>query len=327
MDYVTAGSTGVQVSPLCLGTMSFGDEADEDVSAQMFHRARKAGINFFDTADVYGQGAAEEILGKLVSGRRDEAVIASKVFFPTGQDVNARGLSRRHIARAVEASLARLGTEWIDFYFVHAFDELTPIEETLGALDDLQRQGKIRYPAVSNWAAWQIAMALGISAREHLARFELIEPMYNLVRRQAEVEILPLAEAQKMGVVTYSPLGGGLLTGKYGTGKRPESGRLVENARYADRYGLQTDYATADRFTAFAQEIGVTPPTLAVAWAMAHPAVTAPIIGARNLAQLEDSLAALNVEMTGELREKISALSPAPAPATDRTETLKPNWT
>ena len=327
MDYVTAGSTGVQVSPLCLGTMSFGDEADEDVSAQMFHRARKAGINFFDTADVYGQGAAEEILGKLVSGRRDEAVIASKVFFPTGQDVNARGLSRRHIARAVEASLARLGTEWIDFYFVHAFDELTPIEETLGALDDLQRQGKIRYPAVSNWAAWQIAMALGISAREHLARFELIEPMYNLVRRQAEVEILPLAEAQKMGVVTYSPLGGGLLTGKYGTGKRPESGRLVENARYADRYGLQTDYATADRFTAFAQEIGVTPATLAVAWAMAHPAVTAPIIGARNLAQLEDSLAALNVEMTGELREKISALSPAPAPATDRTETLKPNWT
>ncbi len=327
MDYVTAGSTGVQVSPLCLGTMSFGDEADEDVSAQMFHRARKAGINFFDTADVYGQGASEEILGKLVSGRRDEAVIASKVFFPTGQDVNARGLSRRHIARAVEASLARLGTEWIDFYFVHAFDELTPIEETLGALDDLQRQGKIRYPAVSNWAAWQIAMALGISAREHLARFELIEPMYNLVRRQAEVEILPLAEAQKMGVVTYSPLGGGLLTGKYGTGKRPESGRLVENARYADRYGLQTDYATADRFTAFAQEIGVTPATLAVAWAMAHPAVTAPIIGARNLDQLEDSLAALNVEMTGELREKISALSPAPAPATDRTETLKPNWT
>ena len=327
MDYVTAGSTGVQVSPLCLGTMSFGDEADEDVSAQMFHRARRAGINFFDTADVYGQGASEEILGKLVSGRRDEAVIASKVFFPTGQDVNARGLSRRHIARAVEASLARLGTEWIDFYFVHAFDELTPIEETLGALDDLQRQGKIRYPAVSNWAAWQIAMALGISAREHLARFELIEPMYNLVRRQAEVEILPLAEAQKMGVVTYSPLGGGLLTGKYGTGKRPESGRLVENARYADRYGLQTDYATADRFTAFAQEIGVTPATLAVAWAMSHPAVTAPIIGARNLAQLEDSLTALNVEMTGELREKISALSPAPPPATDRTETLKPNWT
>ncbi len=327
MDYVTAGSTGVQVSPLCLGTMSFGAEADEDVSAQMFHRARDAGINFFDTADVYGQGASEEILGKLVSGRRDEAIIASKVFYPTGEDVNARGLSRRHIARAVEASLARLGTEWIDFYFVHAFDELTPIEETLGALDDLQRQGKIRYPAVSNWAAWQIATALGISARQGLARFELIEPMYNLVRRQAEVEILPLARAQKMGVVTYSPLGGGLLTGKYGTGKRPESGRLVESARYADRYGLATDFATADRFTAFAQEIGVKPATLAVAWAMSQPAVTAPIIGARNLAQLGDSLAALNVDMNGELREKISALSPSPAPATDRTETLKPNWT
>ncbi|MFL6053332.1 MAG: aldo/keto reductase [Actinoallomurus sp.] len=187
--------------------------------------------------------------------------------------------------------------------------------------------GRGRYPAVSNWAAWQIATALGISKKEGLARFELIQPMYNLVKRQAEVEILPLAEAENMGVVTYSPLGAGLLTGKYGTDRRPETGRLVENARYADRYGLESDFATADRFTAFAREVGVKPATLTVAWAMSHPAVTAPIIGARNLSQLEDSLAALNVEMTGELREKISALSPTPAPATDRTETLKSNWT
>ena len=327
MDYLTAGSTGVQVSPLCFGTMSFGSEADENVSAQMFGRAREAGINFFDTADVYGQGAAEQILGKLVAGSRDEVVIASKVFYPTGSDVNASGLSRRHIVRAVEASLDRLGTDRIDFYFVHAFDERTPAEVTLRALDDLQRQGKILHPAVSNWAAWQMATALGISAREHLARFELIEPMYNLVRRQAEVEILPFAQAENLGVITYSPLGAGLLTGKYGTGQRPDSGRLVDNARYADRYGLDSDFSTADRFTAFARETGVKPATLAVAWAMSHPAVTAPIIGARNLAQLEDSLAATDVELTGELREKISALAPAPAPATDRTETLKPNWT
>jgi aryl-alcohol dehydrogenase-like predicted oxidoreductase len=312
MQYVTVGS--------------FGGDADEQMAAQMFHRLREVGVNFFDTADIYADGAAEEILGKLITEDRDELVLTSKVFFPTGEDVNAQGLSRRHVVRAVEASLRRLGTDRLDFYFVHAFDQRTPIEQTLRVLDDLQRQGKILYPAVSNWAAWQIATALGISASEGLARFELIQPMYNLVRRQAEVEILPLAQAERIGVITYSPLGGGLLTGKYGAGKRPQSGRLVENARYVDRYSLESDFATADRFTAFAHEIGVKPATLAVAWAMSHPAVTAPIIGARNLVQLEDSLAALDVEMTDELRDQIAQLSPTPAPATDRTETLRSNW-
>ena len=327
MRHVTVGSTGVRVSPLCFGTMSFGSEADEQVSAQMFHRVREAGVNFFDTADVYSDGAAEEILGRLIARCRDEVVVASKVFFPTGPDVNAQGLSRRHIVRAIEASLTRLGTDRLDFYFVHAFDERTPIEQTVRALDDLQRQGKILYPAVSNWAAWQIATALGIAAREGLGRFELIQPMYNLVRRQAEVEILPLARAEQLGVITYSPLGGGLLTGKYGTDVRPESGRLIENQRYIDRYGLDSDFATAGRFTAFARELGMKPATLAVAWVMSHPAVTAPIIGARNLTQLEDSLAALDVDMTEELRALVTQLSPAPAPAHDRTETLRPNWT
>jgi aryl-alcohol dehydrogenase-like predicted oxidoreductase len=320
MNYVTVGGTGVRVSPLCFGAMSFGAEADEDVSAQMFRRLRDAGINFFDTANAYGNGTSERILGKLIAGSRDEVVITSKVFFPTGPDVNARGLSRRHIMRAAEASLSRLGTDWIDFYFVHNFDEDTPIEETIAALDHLRRQGKILYPAVSNWAAWQIATALGVSAREHLARFELIQPMYNLVRRQAEVEIFPLARAANLGVISYSPLGGGLLTGKYGVGKRPEAGRIVESELYKDRYSLDSDFATADRFTAFAAERGVRPATLAVAWAMGHPAMTAPIIGARNLTQLEDSLAALDVDMTEELRDQVSALSPAPAPANDRTE-------
>lgn len=326
MDFVTVGSTGVQVSPLCFGTMSFGSEADEQMSARMFHRVRDAGINFFDTANVYGDGASERILGGLVADCRDEVVITSKVCFPVGRDVNARGLSRRHITRAVEDSLRRLGTDRLDFYFVHAFDERTPIEQTLRTLDDLCRQGKILYPAVSNWAAWQIATALGISAREGLARFELIQPMYNLVRRQAEVEILPLARAANLGVINYSPLGGGLLTGKYGTSTRPHSGRLVENARYIDRYAQDSDYATAERFRALAAEVGVTPATLAVAWTLAHPAVTAPIIGARDLTQLEDSLAALDVDMTPELRERISALSPTPPPATDRTEELQDKW-
>ncbi len=323
MDCVTVGATGVQVSPLCFGTMTFGAEADEQTSAQLYARVRDAGINFFDTANVYSGGVSEQILGKLVAGSRDEVVISSKVFFPAGTDVNARGLSRRHIVQAVDDSLARLGTDRLDFYFVHAFDERTPIEQSLRALDHLVQQGKVLYPAVSNWAAWQIATALGISAREGLARFELIQPMYSLVRRQVEVEILPLAQAAHLGVVPYSPLGGGLLTGKYGPGTRPDAGRLVDNPMYTDRYSQDSDFQVAERFTAFARELGVAPAALGVAWVMSHPAVTAPIIGARNLEQLEGSLAALELDMTPQLRATIAALSPTPPPAHDRTETQK----
>lgn len=322
MDYVTLGSTGVQVSPLCFGTMSFGDEADEQLSAEMFNRTREAGINFYDTANVYSQGVSETILGKLIAGCRDEIVLTSKVGFPMGADPNARGLSRRNIVRSVEASLRRLGTEWLDFYFVHTFDDRTPIEQTLLALDDLRNQGKILYPAVSNWAAWQISKALGISAREGLARFELLQPMYNLVKRQVEVELLPLAQAENLGVISYSPLGGGLLTGKYGADKRPDSGRLVENSMYMSRYSKNDDYATAERFTEFARELGVEPAALSVAWVLSHPAITAPIIGARNLSQLEGSLAAVDIDMTPEVRAQISALSPTPPPATDRSESV-----
>ena len=320
MEYRTLGQTGVQVSRLCFGTMSFGDVADEATSAAMFHRCREIGINFFDTANVYAGGRSEEILGKLIADCRDEIVLTSKVGFPTGKDVNARGLSRRHLTLAVEASLKRLGTDRLDLYFLHTFDPQTPIEETLRALDDLVRQGKILYPATSNWTAWQIATALGISAREGLARFECIQPMYNLAKRQAEVEILPLAQAERLGVISYSPLGGGLLTGKYGTKQRPEQGRLVDNAMYVRRYGDPAYYEIAERFSAYAEERGVHPATLAVAWVMSNPALTAPIIGARNLEQLEASLAALEVPMTPEWRAEISALSIEPPPATDRSE-------
>jgi len=307
--------------------MSFGGNADEETSKAMFQRCREAGINFFDTANVYSQGRSEEILGECLADCRDEMVITTKVFYPMGKDMNARGLSRRHIMLEVENSLRRLKTDRIDFYFVHLFDENTPMEETLRALDDLQAQGKILYPAVSNWAAWQIAKALGISAKEQLARFELLQPMYNLVKRQAEVEILPLAVSEQLGVISYSPLGGGLLTGKYGVNKRPEQGRLVEEQRYTDRYADEMNFVVADRFTTYAAEHGMHPATLAVAWVMSNPAITAPIIGARNLEQLEPSLAALDVDMTPQWRNEISSLSVTPAPATDRAETLLLMWT
>jgi aryl-alcohol dehydrogenase-like predicted oxidoreductase len=231
--------------------------------------------------------------------------------------------SRRFLMRQVEASLKRLQTDYIDVYFIHRYDKDTPIDESLRALDDLVTQGKILYPAVSNWAAWQIATALGISAREGLARFEVIQPMYNLVKRQAEVEILPLAQAEQIGVIPYSPLGGGLLTGKYTTSSKPESGRLLEDKMYSVRYGEQIYYEVATRVTEYAAQKGIAVPTLAVAWVMTQPAVTAAIIGARNVVQLEDSLAAVEIGMTPEWRKEISALSPEPPPATDRLEEQK----
>jgi aryl-alcohol dehydrogenase-like predicted oxidoreductase len=320
MEYRTLGRTGVQVSRLCFGTMSFGGDADEATSAAMFRRCRDAGINFFDCADVYAGGRSEEILGRAMAGERDELVITTKVHFPMGPDVNQRGLSRRHVMQAVTGSLRRLATDRIDLYFVHGFDARTPIDETLRALDDLVHQGKVLYIGVSNWAAWQIAKALGISALHDLARFECIQPMYNLVKRQAEVEILPLALSEQMGVISYSPLGSGLLTGKYSGAAQPERGRLIENPMHRTRYSDPAYLDVAERFVAHAQAHGLHPASLAVAWVMAHPAITAPIIGARNLAQLEGSLAALDVALTPAWRAELSALSPEPPPATDRTE-------
>ena len=224
------------------------------------------------------------------------------------------------MVKAVEDSLKRLGTDRLDFYFLHQFDDDTPMEETLRALDDLVSRGLILYPAVSNWAAWQIVKALGVSAREGLARFELIQPMYNLTKRQAEVEILPMALSEEVGVIPYNPLGAGLLTGKYSTKTKPAEGRLVENEMYGKRYFEDKYYEIAERFVALAEEKGEDPVTLAVAWVGAHPAVTAPILGARNLEQLKPSLAAAEFAMTPELYDEIAALSPEPPPAHDRSE-------
>lgn len=323
MKYKILGNTGVKVSELCFGTMSFGLMANEDESAAMFNRCRDAGINFFDTANVYADGRSEEILGNLIAGSRDELIITTKVFGNTSERINSGGTSRRHIKRAVEDSLRRLKTDYIDVYFLHNFDKDTPIEETLRALDDLVTAGKILYPAASNFSAWQVAKALGISAKEGLARFECIQPMYNLVKRQVEVEILPMALSENVGVIPYSPLGGGLLTGKYGITKRPDEGRLVEWESYQVRYGEARNYEVAERFTSFAQERNLDPVSLAVAWVASNPAITAPIIGARNLKQLEGSLKSLDIDMTPELRAEVSALSPEPPPATDRLEETK----
>ena len=314
------GRTGISVSQLCFGTMSFGGDADEATSASMYKAVRDAGINFFDTANEYNKGKSEEILGRLAKDHRDDLVISTKCFNKTGPDVNAGGANRRHVVQAVEASLRRLQTDRIDVLFLHRFDPVTPIDEMMRGLEDLVRSGKVIYPAVSNWSAWQTQRAVDIQERNDWARLQVIQPMYNLVKRQAEVELLPMAAANGIGVIPYSPAAAGLLSGKY---FGQASGRLKTNKMYEARYGEEWAFDTAEKYVALCQQKGLHPVSAAIAWVGAHPAITAPIIGARNVDQLKDSLASVNVEMTPELRAEMAALSRTPPPATDRLEEQK----
>ena len=314
------GRTGISVSELCFGTMSFGGDADEAMSGAMYKAVRDAGINFFDTANEYNKGRSEEILGRLIKDHRDDLVLSTKCFNATGPDINARGANRRHVVQAVENSLRRLQTDRIEVLFLHRFDALTPIDEMMRGLEDLVRAGKVIYPAVSNWSAWQTQRAVDIQERNNWARLQVIQPMYSLVTRQAEVEILPMAAANGIGVIPYSPAAAGLLSGKY---LGQATGRLKTNKMYEARYGDDWMFDVAEEYVTFCKERGLHPVSTAIAWVGTHPAVTAPIIGARNTDQLKDSLASVAIDMTPSLRAEIAALSRTPPPATDRSEELK----
>ncbi len=314
------GKTGVKVSRVALGAMSFGGDSDEAAAARIWRAARDAGVNFIDTADVYNEGRSEEILGRLMRGERDDVVLATKAYFPTGPGPNSRGSSRYHLVRAVEASLRRMQTDRIDVFYLHRFDDVTDVTETLRAVDDLVRAGKILYPACSNFAAWQVAHALGLAALHGFAPLVAVQPMYNLVKRAAEIELLPMAQSLGIAVVPYSPTGGGLLTGKYAADRRPERGRLVDWKMYQTRYADPAYYAIAGKFSELAAELGHAPATLAVAWVASHPAVTSVLVGGRDVDQVTASLAAIDLELDAATRAKIAALSPEPPPATDRNE-------
>ena len=293
------GKTGVSVSEVCFGTMTFGNEADEGESRKMFRLCLDRGVNIFDCADVYNGGLAEEYLGRFVkeSGGRNGLFLTSKVGMNQNRGLNRGGTSRRHILQAVEESLKRLQTDRIDLYFIHRFDPDVPMEETLSALDDLVRAGKIVYTGVSNWAAWQIMKALGISRRKALASFSCVQPMYSLIKRQAEVEILPLCRSEGLGVICYNPVAAGILSGKYGrNGEVPqESVRLKDKADYAVRYSRPEYFSVAREFCRIADEIGCHPVSLAVRWVQYGGLVTAPIIGARTAEQLKAGLASVDV--------------------------------
>lgn len=321
MEYAVFGKTGIRVSPVCLGTMTFGNEADESTSFDLMDRAFDAGVNFFDTANIYNKGLTEQIVGKWLKTRRHKLILASKVHFATGGGPNDRGSSRRHILMEVDKSLERLQTDWLDILYLHHWDSETSIEETLSAVTTLVEQGKVHYCGVSNFAAWQVMKALGVSRMRGFAPVACIQPMYNLVKRQAEVEILPMALSEGLAVCPYNPLAAGLLTGKYGRG---EKGRLSENAMYQTRYGEPVYGEVAERFVGYARDKGTSPASLAVAWVMAHPAVTSAIIGARNVEQLNDTMGCLDIALAPEEWSEISCLSPEPPSATDRSEERQP---
>jgi aryl-alcohol dehydrogenase-like predicted oxidoreductase len=321
MKYKVLGRTGVQVSQLCFGTMSFGGDADEAASAAMFKATRDLGINFYDCANNYNNGKSEEILGRLMRGSRDDLVVATKVFNKMRQDANARGSSRLNVGRSVDECLKRLQTDRVEILYLHQRDPLTPIDETMRALEDLVRAGKVLYPALSNHSAWETQAALAEQEKHGWARIQCIQPMYSLVKRQAEVEILPMAQANGLAVFPYSPAGGGLLSGKYAD--KAAQGRIANVKQYADRYSDAWMHDVAIDFSEFCKKRGFHPMSVAVAWAGAHPAVTAPIIGARNVQQLQASLDSLKIDMTPALWAEIAALSRTPPPATDRLEEQK----
>lgn len=300
---------GTPNSRFAFGTMQFGGKADEAASRAMFDACVDAGITHFDTAHVYTDGASETILGTCIKAQRDRLIIATKAAY-TG------GAGRENLITSAETSRKRLQIDTLDVLYLHRFDPDTDLNESFETFAELKAKGHIRHIGLSNFAAWQTVKAAGIAAKFGL-EIAVIQPMYNLAKRQAEVEILPMADDLNILVAPYSPLGGGLLTGKYSSGG---AGRLTEDDRYNARYGLAQMHETAAAMVALGAELGVHPATLAVAWVAAHPTGPSPIISARSVAQLMPSLDALDYVMTDALYARIAALSPTPPPATDRLE-------
>jgi aryl-alcohol dehydrogenase-like predicted oxidoreductase len=312
MNYVTLGRSGLKVSRLCLGTMMFGGPTGEGESIRIIDRALEAGINFIDIADVYNGGESERVMGRALAGRRDRVVVSTKGRGPMGSGPNDQGASRGYILRAVEESLTRLRTDYIDLYFIHWPDYTTPVEETMRALDDCVRAGKIRYVGCSNYYAWQVCEAVWVSRQNHWAPFAAVQPLYNLVNRDAELELFPFCRQYGVGVVSYSPLARGVLSGKYREGEPPPAD---SRAGRGDRRIRQTEYRAesfqvAEALKPVAETRNATLTQFALAWVLANPIVSSAIIGPRTMAHLEDNLGALNVAITPEDEAAVDALVP-----------------
>jgi 1-deoxyxylulose-5-phosphate synthase len=322
MHHVRFGATGLQVSRICLGTMTFGLQIDEDASRAVLDHASDLGVTFLDTADVYPLGGdlttvgrTEEIVGSWLKGKRSDYVVATKCFGPTGRNRWDMGNSRRHIMDAIDASLRRLQTDFVDLYQLHFDDRGVPLEETLGALDDLVRVGKVRYIGCSNFLAYRLARALGRSEVKGLARFVSVQPRYNLLFREFERELFPLCLEEGVAVIPYNPIAGGMLSGKHDRTKAPDEGTrfALGNAAqtYQDRYWHDNVFDTVDELVKIADDAGIPLPTLAVAWTLRHPAITAPIVGASRPEQLDATIAAVDTRLDDDLVERLNAVTAA----------------
>jgi aryl-alcohol dehydrogenase-like predicted oxidoreductase len=320
MDHTRLGRTGLPVSRLCLGTMTFGLQSDEPTAVAILDRAAEGGIDFLDTSDAYPlggdlstRGVTEEIIGRWLHGKRDRFIVATKCFVPTGPAPFDAGNSRKHIMSAVEASLRRLQTDYVDLYQLHGYDRETPIDETLGALDDLVHQGKVRYVGCSNFLTYQLVRAVGRSEALRLIRLDSVQPRYNLLFRQVEREMLPFCDEEGVGVIPYNPIAGGLLSGKHSrTAPPPEGGRFTlgtAGGLYQQRYWHDEEFDTVEQLRGLAAEAGVSLVTLAVAWVLANRVVTAPIIGASRPEQLDDSLAAAVFRIDHDLKRRMDELT------------------
>jgi 1-deoxyxylulose-5-phosphate synthase len=319
MEHVRIGRTGLQVSRLCLGTMTFGLQCDEPTSVAILDRAVEGGITFIDTADVYplggdleSVGRTESIIGRWLSGKRHDIILATKCFGRMGSRPWQQGNSRKHILEAVDASLRRLQTDYIDLYQLHGPDPHTPIDETLLALDDLVRSGKVRYVGCSNFLSYQVARAIGRSETLSIVRFESVQPRYNLLFRQIERELLPLCREEAIGVIPYNPIAGGMLSGKHRGGTPPAGTRFSLGSAgemYQGRYWHEQAFDTVERLRPLAEEAGMSMIEMAIAWMLANPAITAPIIGASKPEQLSDSLKAVETVMPGDLKQRLDELT------------------
>ena len=309
MEYVNLGHTGLKVSPICLGMMTYGTPAwrewvlDEQQSRPFVQRALELGINFFDTADMYSRGVSEEVTGRALRdfARRDEVVLATKVYFPVSEGPNARGLSRKHIMEAIDASLRRLGTEYVDLYQIHRWDDETPIEETMEALHDVVRAGKARYIGASSMYAWQFAKAQYAAVLHGWTRFVSMQNHYNLVYREEEREMLPFCIDQGVGVIPWSPLARGFLAGNRPRGAQGETPRARTDGFAHEMYYRDDDFDVVDRLKEVAAgKEGAKPAQVALAWLLHRPGITAPIIGASKMSHLEEAVAAAEIKLTAE---------------------------
>ena len=313
MEYRRLGRSGLKVSEVCLGTMTFGQSADEAEAKRMVDAAMDAGVNFFDTANTYGGGQSEVMLGKALKGRRRSAVVATKFFNPIGPGPNDSGMSRKHIMDAIEDSLRQLQMDYIDLYYIHHVDVQAPLEEMLRALDDLVRQGKVHYIGCSNYEAWRLSEALATSDHLHLSRFECYQPQYSLVVRDIEQELVPLCQYKGVGMVVWAPLAGGFLTGKYKPGTRTVSGTRSEDGwAYPERYFAANADATLSTLIDVATELNRTPSQIALRWVLDRPGMTSAIVGARDADQLRDNLKCSGWRLDKVLEERLENASRLP---------------